>query len=395
MKSIMRYKQLHNLILKSFFLSICLLFITSCAGQIEKNATPLKFIPEQTKIHADSISLKAETLPEYRVDVHDKDYQGNQISGVVRTVFQDSKGNFWFGTQSGLCRKDKNGLVYFDIKNRTGQGVTVHVILEDKTGAIWIGYGGGIAKYDGTYFTNYHEKDILTTGGLWSMLMDSKGTLWIGTTQGVFTFDGKAFTPFEIPEGKVNPNFGVSTSKMIHSITEDSKGNIWFATNGGAYRFDGNTLTNISAKDQSLSNFVNRIIERADGTYWISTVNGLFLYDGTTFKSITEKLLGKDEGVGCIFEDKTGTIWFIAYKRDIYNYNGKTFQKIEAKIKISDYIVLPFEVNQDQQKQEGNFSPFPFQIYQDRQQRIWFVGFKGAYRFENNAFVNVTRNGPW
>ncbi|MBA4154414.1 two-component regulator propeller domain-containing protein [Flavobacterium sp.] len=361
---------------KAIFLSLlCSLCMTSCAGQIEKNATPLKFIPEQTKVHADSFSVKAETLPEFRVDVHDQDYQGNQISGVVRTVFQDSKGNFWFGTQSGLCRKDKNGLVYFDLKNRIGEGVTIHVILEDKTGAIWIGYGGGIAKYDGTYFTNYHEKEILTKGGLWSMLMDSKGTLWIGTTQGVFTFDGKAFTPFEIPEGKVNPNFGVSTSKMIHSITEDSKGNMWFATNGGAYRFDGNTLTNISAKDQSLSNFVNQIIERADGTYWISTVNGLFLYDGTTFQSITEKLLGKDEGVGCIFGDKTGTIWFTANKRDIYSYNGETFNKIQIK--------------------EGNFRPFPFQIYQDQLERLWFVGFKGAYRLENNAFVNVTRNGPW
>ena len=391
----MKFKQLHNSRIKIFCLAIYSLFMTSCAGQIENNATPLNFTPELTKIHAHSISLKAETLPEFRVDVHDKDYQGNQISGVIRTVFQDSKGNFWFGTQSGLCRYDKNGLVYFDLKNRTGQGVTVHVILEDKMGAIWIGYGGGIAKYYGTYFTNYHEKDILTTGGLWSMLMDSKGTLWVGTTQGVFTFDGKAFTPFEIPEGKINPNFGVSTSKMIHSITEDSKGHMWFATNGGAYRFDGRTLTNVSTKDKSLSNFVNQIIERADGTYWISAVNGLFLYDGTSFKSITEKLLGTNKGVGCIFEDKTGTIWFSAYKRDIYNYDGKTFQKIEAKIKVSDKKVLLFQVNQDQQKQQDNFSPFPFQIYEDQQQRLWFVGFKGAYRLENNAFVNVTRNGPW
>jgi hypothetical protein len=66
------------------------LSITSCAGQIENKATQLIFIPEQTKILAESISVKAETLPEFRVDVHDKDYQGNQISGVVRTVFQDS-----------------------------------------------------------------------------------------------------------------------------------------------------------------------------------------------------------------------------------------------------------------------------------------------------------------
>uniref|UniRef100_UPI00404A5320 ligand-binding sensor domain-containing protein n=1 Tax=Flavobacterium sp. TaxID=239 RepID=UPI00404A5320 len=371
----MKHIASHRLIIKTTLFIVYALFASSCAGQNEKNAKPLNFIPEQTKIHADSISAKAETLPEFRVDVHDKDYQGNQLSGVVRTVFQDSKGDFWFGTQNGLCRHDKNGLVYFDIKNRLGQRVTVHVILEDKTGAIWIGYGGGIAKYDGEFFTNYYEKDILTTSGLWSMIMDSKGILWIGTTQGVFTFDDKAFTAFEIPEGKVNQNMGISTTKMIHSIIEDSKGNIWFATNGGAYMFDGKTLTNISAEDQMLSNFVHQIIERKDGTFLISAVNGLFQYDGNSFQNITENLLGKEEGIGCIFEDKNGAIWFTANKRDIYNYNGETFQKIQ--------IIA------------GDFSPLPFQIYQDQQERLWFVGFKGAYRFENNVFVNVTRNGPW
>ncbi|RXR28320.1 hypothetical protein EQG68_14450 [Flavobacterium piscinae] len=361
---------------KAICLSIlCSLCMTSCAGQIEKNTTSLKFIPEQTKILAEKISIKAETLPEFRVNIHDEDEQGNQISGVIRTVFQDSKGNFWFGTQNGLCRKDQNELVYFDLKDALAQSVTVHVILEDNSGNIWIGFGGGIAKYDGAYFTVFHEKSILTNSSLWSMLMDSKGTLWVGTTQGVFTFDGKAFTPFEIPEGKVNPNFGVSTAKMIHSIIEDSKGNKWFATNGGAYRFDGEKLTNISAKDQSISNFVHQIIERKDGTFWISASNGLFHFNGKTFQNITENVLGKEVGVGCVFEDKTGTIWFSANKREIHHYNGKTFQKVQIK--------------------EGNFSPFPFQIYQDHQERLWFVGFKGAYRIENNNFININRNGPW
>jgi len=84
--------------------------------------------------------MKAETLPEYKISPHDKESQGYQISGVVRTVFQDSKENFWFGIQDGLCRKDKNGVVYFSIKDLNGNGITVHVILEDKAGNIWIGY---------------------------------------------------------------------------------------------------------------------------------------------------------------------------------------------------------------------------------------------------------------
>ena len=353
----------------------CFSLFSSCAGQVEKNELPLKIRPEQFKIHEDSISIKAETLPEYKISPHDKESQGYQISGVVRTVLQDSKGNFWFGTQDGLCRKDKSGVVYFSIEDLNGNGITVHVILEDKAGNIWIGYNNGIAKYDGGFFTNYYVKDIQAIGALWSMIMDTKGTLWIGTTQGVFTFDGQVFTSFEIPEGKVNPNMGVSTSKMIHSITEDSKGNIWFATNGGAYVYDGKELINISVKDKLLSNFVNQIIEISNGNYLVSTANGLFRYDGNSFYNLTEKLLGENEGVGYIFEDISGTIWFTANKRDIYSYNGETFQKIQIK--------------------EGEFSPLPFQIYQDQQNRLWFVGFKGAYRLENNAFVNVTRFGPW
>lgn len=210
---------------------------------------------------------------------------------------------------------------------------------------------------------------------LWSMAIDKKGMLWIGTTQGVYTFNGKALSPFEIPEGKINSSMGISTTKIIHSIIEDSKGKMWFATNGGAYIYDGTTLKNISEKDGLQSSFVNQIIEGADGNYWISTSTGLYQYNGNSLINKTENLFKKSEGVGCIFEDKNGTLWFNANKRDIYSFNGKAFTKF--------HII------------EGELSPFPFQIYQDQQDRLWFVGFKGAYRLENNTFINVTRNGPW
>jgi ligand-binding sensor domain-containing protein len=353
-----------------YFLLILLFIFSSCGGQITESI-PVKI----TTFHKDSIILKAESQPEYRNSVHDKDYQGNQISGVIRTVFQDSKENLWFGTQNGLAHYDKSGLVYFDLTDSNGQRVTVHEIIEDKAGTIWIGYGGGIAKYNGTNFTLYHEKNILIKNGLWSMTMDRKGLLWIGTTQGIYTFDGDKLSPFEIPEGKINPSMGISTAKMIHSIIEDSKGRMWFATNGGVYIYDGTDLTNISEKEGLQSNFVNKIIESKDGNFWISNSKGIYKYDEKTLTNITLKLIGNDDGIGCIFEDKNGVLWFSVNKRDIYSYYDKKFTKIINK--------------------ESDFMPFPFEIYQDKQNRMWFVGFKGAYRFENETFTNVNRNGPW
>src|SRR5690606_27940325 len=138
------------------------------------------------------------------------------------------------------------------------------------------------------HFTNYYEKNILVNSGLWSMAMDKNGLLWIGTIYGVYTFDGNAFQPVEIPEGKVDPTKGVSTTKMIHAIMEDSKGAMWFGTNGGAYAYDGNALSQFYEKDGLNNNVINSIIEDKNGQHWFATDNGLYRFDGTSFTNILE-----------------------------------------------------------------------------------------------------------
>jgi len=46
---------------------------------------------------------------------HDKSVQ---ISEYVRCIFQDRKGNLWFGTNSdGVCRYDGKALVYLSMKD--------------------------------------------------------------------------------------------------------------------------------------------------------------------------------------------------------------------------------------------------------------------------------------
>jgi ligand-binding sensor domain-containing protein len=346
------------------------LFLIPAYGQIETS-----FNLVVTKIHQSDISQKAETLPEFRNDVHDTDYQGNQISGVIRTMFQDTKSNFWFGTQNGLCRKDKDGLVYFNLKDSNGQNVTIYEILEDKLGNIWVGYGGGIAKFDGTHFTVYHEKNILTSSSLWGMAVDSKGQVWVGTTSGLYTLNGESLTPFEIPEGKIDPSKGVSSAKMIHSIMEDSQGNMWFGTNNGVFKYDGDSLVNICDKNGLQSNFVGQVLESKAGNFWINTSSGVYTYNGDSLTEITEKLLKENDKIGIVFEDKNGTLWLTVNKRDIYSYDGTSFSKL----------YIP----------EGDFKPLPFRMYQDQDDRLWIVGLKGAHRLENNLLINVTRDGPW
>lgn len=366
-------KSLNYIFYKSFNLILIFsIFIISCDDQNTKNVSQ-----EKIKIHEDSISISAESLPEFKTDPHAKEYQRNQISGVVRTIFQDKKGNYWFGTQDGLCRHNGKTLIYFDIKNNLGSGVTVYAIAQDQTGDnIWIGHSGGITKYDGKYFTNYSEKDGLINNNVWSIATDKTGNVWIGTIDGVCKFDGKNFTPFEIPAGRRDTTKGVTSEKMIHSIMEDSKGNMWFATNGGAYKYDGKTLTNLSEENGLCNNFVNTIMEDKKGNIWFtSSHNGLCRYDGTSFTNITENFDTAGKGIGNILEDKTGNIWFVVKGFGVNRFDGNTITNYHTG--------------------EGLFSHTTFQIYEDLQGRIWFVGFKGVFRFDGESIINVTRDGPW
>lgn len=136
-----------------------------------------------------------------------------------------------------------------------------------------------------------------------------------------------------------------------------------------------NKLTNISDKVGIQTNFVNELFEDRHGVIWVSTKMGLYKLKENKAINITEGKIETGKGIGSIAEDENGKIWFVSNQHYLYTYDGKDILKI--------------------QKSEENKGPVVFQIYKDRQSRLWFVGYGGAYRYENDRFINVTQNGPW
>jgi ligand-binding sensor domain-containing protein len=62
-----------------------------------------------------------------------------EIRGVVRAVFEDSRGTLWIGGECDLFRNDGTTLTSYAIKDDLGRGVTIMKIVEDKAGNIWCG----------------------------------------------------------------------------------------------------------------------------------------------------------------------------------------------------------------------------------------------------------------
>lgn len=299
----------------------------------------------------------------------------NQISQVVRMMFQDSKGNFWFGTENGAFKLAGDSLIHMDnIKSEAGKIVTIKDIAEDKDGIIWVGHTDGISSINGALVTNYYKSDGLISNDVWCISSDGEGKIWIGTIESACVFDRKNFVNFELPEGIRDTTMGVSSTKMVHSILKDSKGTMWFSTNAGLFSYSNNTLTNVSDKVGIPTHFVSKIVEDKKEGFWVSTSVGLFHLKGDTLTNITEKHFDVSKGTGSVLVDSKGDIWFNC-SRSIYRLSGD---------KLTEYRI-----------EEGNYGPLTFQIYEDQQNRLWFVGYGGAYRYENDRFINVTKNGPW
>ncbi len=313
----------------------------------------------------------------------------------IRSIFQDSKGIFWFGTNgAGIYRFDGIHLNQFTEKDGLSNNQILS-IQEDQFGNIWFGTGiFGVSKFNGSTFTSYTTKErlqfsknfkkdwkivqkdlwfyagggvyhyhdtsfvylplaetksisdqslkspfVLSRYAVYSILKDKKGNVWLGTqAQGVLRYNGKSFTWFT--------EKGLSGSAVL-SIFEDRRGNIWFGNNGaGLFRFDGKTLTNVTEEKQltnsefkvsgaSNTNTLARIYsinEDNFGNLWIGTVDaGAWKYDGTHLTQYTMKDGLSSNAVNTIYKDKNGQLWFGTDENGICKFNGITFQKFNLQ----------------------------------------------------------------
>ncbi|MFN8385220.1 MAG: two-component regulator propeller domain-containing protein [Anaerolineales bacterium] len=113
----------------------------------------------------------------------------------VHTIFQDSRGFLWFGTEDGLNRYD--GYTFKVYKHDPDNEASIsdgwiNAIAEDQNGYLWIGTRlGGLNRYDPLTdeFTTYQhvrsEETSLIDNHVLSLLVDNKNQLWIGTTNGL------------------------------------------------------------------------------------------------------------------------------------------------------------------------------------------------------------------
>jgi signal transduction histidine kinase/streptogramin lyase len=178
----------------------------------------------------------------------------NSISpGEVTAIYEEPNGILWVGFYPrALDRLDrKTGQVRHyvpgpETKNALGRGRDLNSICQDARGYLWLsGWEGGLDRFDERsgrfkhYRHNPDDPNSLISNYVFRIYGDRNGQLWVGQNDGVSRFDPmtEQFTNYR-PDPRKPTNYG----NWALTIYEDLSGTLWFGRGGGILsRLDENT----------------------------------------------------------------------------------------------------------------------------------------------------------
>jgi len=333
----------------------------------------------------DNKSTKKEVIKSEMVNLLQADTL--KFTSGIRSIFQDSKGNYWLGSHTeGMCYYDGKTFEYFTTNDGL-QNNQIRSIQEDKNGIIWIVTARGVNSYNGGKLTSYSTEFNAqktdwntTTGNLW---------FYAGEEDGINRFDGMNMNYLIFPKPKNdNPN----KSYGVTGISKDKDGNVWIATYSALFNYNGKRTNIFDEKNMKLEDnevlHIRSVLADSKGRIWIGN-NGIGVIlkerDSITHFSkeqgkliplnefeanIKSQQFAKNTGLQSVFaieEDSEGNIWFGDRDSGAWKYDGKSLTNYTIDNKLSTAMI--------------------WSIYNDNNDNLLFgMADGGVYKFNGKSF---------
>lgn len=274
----------------------------------------------------------------------------DQIEKVYE-LYNDSKGNYWFGSYGhGVFVLNRNGgnfthfsRIYHD--NNSLSNNSILAIKENSDGMIYLGTdGGGINVFnpkDQTFSHirhDGHHPGSLSTDVVKSLLLDSKGNLWAGTFNFGMDVQWKGNKNFQNFNAK---NSGLANDH-VWALLEDKNQNVWIGTLGAGVRiFDHRTrkinpYKTLFEDDPTISSVnIAALLEDSEGKIWVGTIgHGVCVIDPETnrqkrYSSLeTETTSLSHNEIRYLFESSKNEIWIgTTYGLNRFDRKSETFRR--------------------------------------------------------------------
>ena len=240
----------------------------------------------------------------------------------VECIFEDSRGDMWFGFQNGGAARYRNDR--FEVFSRRDglASNSVFSIAEDSRGDIWFGTHTGLTRYDGSVFRSPDLEGRCSF--LWGRCRDWQDRLWFGLERrpgkppAIYCWDGSHLRLHNLDDC-ARPD-----GQSIHCIIVGDDGALWCGGHG-LYCWDGRAQSVCDAT------IIESIVPRPDGTLLLGTWEGMCAYDGRQLY----KVAPTDEGLAdpkpqfheptAMLEDADGRLWVATYDGRILHADGEGY----------------------------------------------------------------------
>ena len=273
-----------------------------------------------------AVDIAKHTVREYRRDPASP----NTLSSAAVFAFsQDTRGQIWLGSDSGLDRLDPDsarvesfGAALRKAVDVAGESVKVNAVYADKQDTIWVGSDNGLfalnvrGSVTMAFKHDAKDPDSLPSDRVTSLLEDTEGRLWVGTSAGLVLLDRSS--------GKLNvfrnvpADLGSLPDNHIVSLYQDHSGLLWIGTkSGGAARWNPRSWA--FGHHRFLETERNNITAFASdrhGTLWLGSFGGgISAIDKATgaVRSITQRsrapLRLDDDNIMALLVDERDRLW--------------------------------------------------------------------------------------
>jgi sensor histidine kinase YesM/ligand-binding sensor domain-containing protein len=242
---------------------------------------------------------------------------------------------FFVGCWSLFLQAQQNQLQHFTVANGLPQSDVVDAV-QDNIGYIWFAtQGGGIARFDGSDFAVFSQKNGLLSNFANSFFIQ-KDSLFIGTNNGLSIKIKNQFKNYKTP-------------KINKLIWLDKK--LYLATNQGVYQFKKEYVTPIKINLKiDLSTVLD--IQYKNSFYWVKTSNKTWKLTTLNSKAIIQKssltaseaVFGSQEAIiknlkmevaiksiaSKIFIDRQQNTWLLTNGNGVYKSVSSNFKHFNA-----------------------------------------------------------------
>jgi putative nucleotidyltransferase with HDIG domain len=288
----------------------------------------------------------------------------------ARTMFMDSRGNLWVGSndEGVICLKKNGDVQHFSVKDGLPNN-SVRSFCEDKEGTIWVGTSAGLGfiskayqvfKIPGAETIPNDNRFIVS-----QLYCDTAGRVWVTTRteNGLYCYSGGQFEVSHVIKAVDNP--------IVTTVNQDASGAFWFGISpyyAVKHTSDAETIYDLGTGSQK-GTVVNRIFQDSEKNIWFALDNGItIMRDGVLYYCDTDDFLA-DDSINDIIEDREKNIWMALDRGGIQKLSYGKFQTTN----------MPTTVNAIVQD-----------TYRDA---VWLGGDNGLYCYQNNKFVEneITR----